>query len=39
MILLYYTQELEGLQWIIHKVEMDLKRSSDHPAMQLYLAC
>ncbi|KAF3792256.1 hypothetical protein EJ110_NYTH00344 [Nymphaea thermarum] len=28
-------RKLEGLQWTIHQVEIDLKRSSDHPAMQL----
>uniref|UniRef100_A0A5K0XX30 Uncharacterized protein n=1 Tax=Nymphaea colorata TaxID=210225 RepID=A0A5K0XX30_9MAGN len=33
MTLLYHKQKLEGLQWTIHQVEMDLKRSSDHPAM------
>ncbi|KAF3792267.1 AUGMIN subunit 4 [Nymphaea thermarum] len=29
----YNKAKLEGLQWTIHQVEMDLKRSSDHPAM------
>ncbi|CAN6451301.1 unnamed protein product [Victoria cruziana] len=26
-------KKLEGLQWTIHQVEMDLKRSSDHPTV------